>query len=166
MSLPFPSLTSISPTILGGGYQVNVIPGEATATLDVRLLPDEDPVVLLETLRTVIDDPTVTVSYIPRDTRPVADNGPLDSQPFEIIQTMLAKHYATTTLPTMSTGATDMAYLRDKGMRCYGIGPATDVEDVALGFAAHSDQERILEDELYRFLRFYWDVVVEVAGAR
>ena len=158
--------TSISPTILGGGYQVNVIPGEATATLDVRLLPDEDPVVLLETLRTVIDDPTVTVSYIPRDTRPVADNGPLDSQPFEIIQSMLAKHYATTTLPTMSTGATDMAYLRDKGMRCYGIGPATDVEDVALGFAAHSDQERILEDELYRFLRFYWDVVVEVAGAR
>ena len=47
----------------------------------------------------------------------------------------------------------------------YGLGPATDVEDVALGLAAHSDQERILEDELYRFLRFYWDVVVEVAGA-
>ena len=29
----------------------------------------------------------------------------------------------------MSTGATDMAYLRAKGMQCYGIGPAIDVED-------------------------------------
>jgi len=158
--------TSISPTIIDGGYQVNVIPGEAVATLDVRMLPDEDPEVLLETLGNVINDPTVTASYIPRDTRPVADNGPLDSQPFEIIQSMLARHYEATTLPTMSTGATDMAYLRAKGMRCYGVGPATDIEDIALGFAAHSDQERILEDELYRFLRFYWDVVVEIAGVR
>ena len=158
--------TSISPTIINGGYQVNVIPGEAVATLDVRMLPDEDPAVLLQTLRNVINDPTVTVSYIPRDTRPVADNGPLDSQPFEIIQSMLARHYEATTLPTMSTGATDMAYLRAKGMRCYGVGPATDIEDIALGFAAHSDQERILEEELYRFLRFYWDVVVEIAGVR
>ena len=157
--------TSISPTIIDGGYQVNVIPGEAVATLDVRMLPDEDPEALLATLRNVINDPTVTVSFIPRDTRPVADNGPLDSQPFEIIQSMLAKHYEATTLPTMSTGATDMAYLRAKGMRCYGVGPATDIEDVALGFAAHSDQERILEEELYRFLRFYWDVVIEIAGA-
>ena len=158
--------TSISPTIIDGGYQVNVIPGEAVATLDVRMLPDEDPAVLLQTLGNVINDPTVAASYIPRDTRPVADNGPLDSQPFEIIQSMLARHYEATTLPTMSTGATDMAYLRAKGMRCYGVGPATDIEDIALGFAAHSDQERILEEELYRFLRFYWDVVVEIAGVR
>jgi len=59
-----------------------------------------------------------------------------------------------------------MAYLRNRGMRCYGVGPATDAEDVALGFAAHSDQERILETELYRFLRFYWDVVVGIAATR
>ena len=33
----------------------------------------------------------------------------------------------------MSTGATDMAYLRAKGMQCYGIGPALDREDGAEG---------------------------------
>ncbi len=33
--------TSISPTIVGGGYRVNVIPSEAKATLDVRMVPDE-----------------------------------------------------------------------------------------------------------------------------
>ena len=40
----------------------------------------------------------------------------------------------------MSTGATDMAYLRARGVQCYGIGPAIDHEDAALGFGAHSDQ--------------------------
>jgi hypothetical protein len=49
-------------------------------------------------------------------------------------------------------------------MQCYGIGPATDVEDGPKGFGAHSDQERILETELHRFVRFHWDIVVNLAG--
>jgi hypothetical protein len=65
----------------------------------------------------------------------------------------------------MSPGATDMAYLRAKGMQCYGIGPAIDWEDGPKGFGAHSDQERILESELHRFVRFNFDVVRKLAGA-
>ena len=34
--------TSISPNIIQGGFQSNVIPSEATATLDIRALPDEN----------------------------------------------------------------------------------------------------------------------------
>jgi elongation factor P len=34
------------------------------------------------------------------------------------------------------------------------------------GFGAHSDQERILESELHRFVRFQYDVVMEIAGAK
>jgi hypothetical protein len=58
-----------------------------------------------------------------------------------------------------------MAFLRAKGIRCFGIGPATDQEDGPLGYGAHSDQERILESELYRFVNFNYDLVVELAGA-
>ena len=68
-------------------------------------------------------------------------------------------------LPTMSPGATDMAYLRAKGMQCYGIGPAVDTEDGPKGFGSHSDQERILEVELHRFVRFMYDLVTEIARA-
>ena len=158
--------TSVSPNIMDAGYRINVIPAEATAMLDVRQLPDEDPNAFLEAVRRVIDDSVVQVSYAPRDVRPIADNGPLDSQAFEAIQAGVAKHYEVTTLPTMSTGATDMAYLRVRDIRCYGIGPATDREDAAKGFGAHSDQERILEEELHRFVRFYWDVVLQLASRR
>ena len=66
----------------------------------------------------------------------------------------------------MGTGATDMSNLRAKGIQCYGIGPALDSEDGGKGFGAHSDQERIVESELYRFVRFNWDAVLDVARAK
>ncbi len=49
------------------------------------------------------------------------------------------------TIPVMSTGATDMAFLRAKGVQCYGVGAMVDEEDAPKGYGPHSDQERILE---------------------
>ena len=158
--------TSVSPNIVQGGYRVNVIPSEAKATLDVRMLPGEDTAAFLRTIRDVIADTAITVAYAARDVRPSTAITPLTSEAFRAIESAVTRHYQTVTLPTMSTGATDMAYLRTKGMQCYGIGPATDMEDGPKGFGAHSDQERILETELNRFVRFQWDVVNQLAGAR
>jgi acetylornithine deacetylase/succinyl-diaminopimelate desuccinylase-like protein len=158
--------TSVSPNIVQGGYRVNVIPSEAKATLDVRMLPGEDTAAFLSTIRRVIADTAITVAYAQRDVRPSTSITPLNSEAFRAIESAVTKHYQAVTLPTMSTGATDMAYLRAKGVQCYGIGPATDIEDGPKGFGAHSDQERILEAELHRFVRFQWDVVNELARAR
>ncbi|HYU80553.1 MAG TPA: M20/M25/M40 family metallo-hydrolase [Vicinamibacterales bacterium] len=157
--------TSISPNMFQGGYRLNVIPSEAVATLDVRMLPDDDPAAFLEQVKKIVNDPNVEVQYTARDVRP---NGisRLDTEAFKVIEANVKKHYNTITLPTMSTGATDMAYLRAKGIQCYGIGPALDAEDGPKGFGAHSDQERIVESELYRFVRFNYDVVVDIARAR
>jgi acetylornithine deacetylase/succinyl-diaminopimelate desuccinylase-like protein len=158
--------TSLSPTMINGGYRTNVIPSEGTATIDTRLAPDEDPAKFLELVKQAVNDPSVDISYGPRDTRPRTPVGKLDSDAFKAIEANITKHYKTITLPTMSTGATDMAFLRMKGMQCYGIGPAIDSEDGPKGFGAHSDQERILESELYRFVRFNWDAVLDLARAR
>jgi len=157
--------TSISPNMFQGGYRLNVIPSEAVATLDVRMLPDDDPAAFLEQVKKIVNDPNIEVQYTARDVRP---NGisRLDTEAFKVIEANVKKHYNTITLPTMSTGATDMAYLRAKGIQCYGIGPALDAEDGPKGFGAHSDQERIVESELYRFVRFNYDVVVDIARAR
>jgi len=66
----------------------------------------------------------------------------------------------------MSTGASDKVFLQMKGVQTYGIGPLTDEEDAALGFGSHSDQERLLEAEIYRFTAFNWDVVTAIAVAK
>ena len=158
--------TSLSPTMIAGGYRTNVIPSEGTANIDTRLAPDEDPMKFLELVKQVVNDPQVEVSYGARDTRPPTPTARLDSEAFKVIEANITKHYKTITLPTMSTGATDMSYLRQKGMQCYGLGPALDSEDGPKGFGAHSDQERILESELYRFVRFNWDAVVDLARAK
>ncbi|HZO55724.1 MAG TPA: M20/M25/M40 family metallo-hydrolase [Bryobacteraceae bacterium] len=156
--------TSISPNMLQAGYRVNVIPSEATATLDIRALPDEKLDAFLEQIRGVINDPAVKIVREARDTRPGAPPSPLDNEAFRTIESMVKKHYeGVVTLPLMQTGATDMAYLRAKGMACYGIGPAMDIEDGPKGFGAHSDQERILETELHRFIRFQYETVVALA---
>jgi acetylornithine deacetylase/succinyl-diaminopimelate desuccinylase-like protein len=158
--------TSISPNIFQGGYRVNVIPSESRVTLDIRALPDENMQSFLDEIRKVVNDPTVEVKFAERDVRPGSREQRLDSDAFLAIENNVKKHYDAPTLPAMSTGATDMAYLRAKGIQCYGIGPAIDEEDGPKGFGAHSDQERILESELHRFVRYHWDVVIELAGAK
>jgi acetylornithine deacetylase/succinyl-diaminopimelate desuccinylase-like protein len=158
--------TSVSPTIIQAGYRINVIPSEAKASLDVRTHPDEDLDAFLAAMKKVIDDPAVEVAWAARDVRPPSGTARLDSEGFAAIEANVTKHDNTVTLPTMSTGATDMAYLRARGVQCFGIGPVTDVEDGPKGFGAHSDQERILESELYRFVRFHYDIVADLARAR
>jgi acetylornithine deacetylase/succinyl-diaminopimelate desuccinylase-like protein len=157
--------TSVSPNMFTGGYRVNVIPSEATATLDVRMLPDEDPKVFLEQVRQIVNDPAIEVTFAARDVRPGGTTR-LNTDAFAVLEANVTKHYSAITLPTMSTGATDMAYLRAKGIQCYGVGPATDIEDGPKGFGAHSDQERILESELHRFVRFHYDIVADLAGRK
>ena len=158
--------TSVSPNIFQGGYRSNVIPSEAKVTLDVRALPDEDPAKFLEQVKRVVNDPAVEVKFTAGNNRPSAPDARLDSEPFKALEEAGTRIYNAPTLPAMSTGATDMAQLRSKGMQCFGIGPATDFEDGPKGFGAHSDQERLLESELHRFVRFNWDVVTNLARAR
>lgn len=155
--------TSISPTIISGGYRSNVIPSEAKATLDVRMMPDEDPAAFLATVTRIIDNPAVTVRYASNTTRPVPPPARLDSEAFKVVQSAVARNYDTVAIPMMGTGATDMAQVRSRGAQCFGIGPAADLEDAAKGFAAHSDQERILEAELHRFVRFSYEIIYDLA---
>ncbi len=157
--------TSLVPTIMTTGFRYNVIPSEAKATLDVRLHPDEDQEKFLDMVRKVIGDPKVEVRWA-RDRYRPAGGSRLNTEAFTVLEAQIKKHYDTVTLPTMGTGATDMSNIRAKGPQCYGIGPALDSEDGQKGFSAHSDQERILVDELHRFVRFQYDVVMDLARAK
>jgi acetylornithine deacetylase/succinyl-diaminopimelate desuccinylase-like protein len=157
--------TSLVPTILAAGYRYNVIPSEAKATLDVRLHPDEDQTKFLDQIRAVINDPSVEVRWA-RDRYRPAGASRLNTELFAALEAEIKKLYGVDVLPTMSTGASDKAQIRSKGVQCYGISPAMDVEDGAKGFGAHSDQERIQEAELHRFVRFQYDVVMDVARAK
>jgi acetylornithine deacetylase/succinyl-diaminopimelate desuccinylase-like protein len=158
--------TSISPTILRAGERNNVIPAEAQATLDIRAVPGEDLEAFFAEMKRRIGDQNVTIVRASQG-RPPAPPSRLDTEMYRAVAAAGKQLYpGTVTLPGMLTGATDMSYLREKGVQCYGIGGLQDVEDTEAGHGAHSDQERILEDELYRFVRFQYEAVAAVARKR
>jgi acetylornithine deacetylase/succinyl-diaminopimelate desuccinylase-like protein len=157
--------TSISPNIIQGGFQSNVIPSEATASLDIRALPDENMPAFYDLMRKVIDDPAVQVVPNTGPGRPPGVPVGITSDFYKALEDSYRQVYGIVTLPLMGTGATDMSQLRARGVQCYGIGAARDDEDVLKGFGAHSDQERMPEDSVAKHLQFYWKAVTAIGGA-
>jgi acetylornithine deacetylase/succinyl-diaminopimelate desuccinylase-like protein len=153
----------VVPTIVKGGFRTNVIPSEAEATVDIRAVPGEDIPKFFEEMRKVINDPAVKMEANTFGKRPETSPSRLDNEMYRQLEAVAKRMYpGTTILPSMSTGATDMAFLRAKGMQCYGIGPASSEED-STNYGAHSDVERMKESSVYSFVEFMWNAVTGVA---
>jgi acetylornithine deacetylase/succinyl-diaminopimelate desuccinylase-like protein len=157
--------TSVVPTIIDGGFRVNVIPSEATATLDIRMLPDEDVDAFYDKLRGVIDNPNVEVVPEPIY-RPEGPLSPIDNEMFQALESVANDMYPeAVVLPTMSTGATDMAQLRAKGVPAYGIGPTRSIEEINSGNGAHGDNERVSEESVRQLVQFLWYTIIDIAAS-
>ena len=155
--------TSVVPTMLRAGVGANVIPSEAEATLDIRALPDENIDKFYAEMAKVIADPAVKIVPIPQ-TRPPSPASKLDTEMYRVMERVAKTMYPrATVLPSMSTGASDQAQLRAKGIQSYGIGPASTDSD-ALDYPAHGDVERLAESSLYPFVQYVWNVVTDVAA--
>lgn len=154
--------TGISPTRLQAGFRSNVIPSEAEAYLDIRAVPEENIEAFYAMLRQVIDDPTVEI--VTRERQPPPPSSRLDTEAFRALERTQKRLYPeATTLPAMLTGGTDMKPIRAKDVQAYGIGPLSHEEDGEAN-GAHTDDERIRESELHRFVEFLWYAVLEIAG--
>ena len=156
--------TSISPNIIKGGFRTNVIPAEAEATLDVRLLPGETREDLIEELRGVIKDEAVEVLPADFASMPPSPPSRLDSEMFRSLEKAQAVVFpGSITLPLMSTGATDSAELRRKGIQAYGVDPPVTDEDEG---RMHGNDERLSIDGLGKFVEYIYRAVAEVAAGR
>jgi acetylornithine deacetylase/succinyl-diaminopimelate desuccinylase-like protein len=158
--------TSISPTILKGGFRQNVIPSEAEAFLDVRAVPDEDMDQLRSEIRHVIAESNVDVLPAARAERPLAAPSRIDTEMFRALERVQQRMFpGAITLPSMLTGATDMAQLRARGVESYGFGPIVDDADGGVG-GAHTDDERLAETSLQKLVEYLWYAVLEVAASQ
>ena len=154
--------TSVVPTMLKAGYKSNVIPPTAEATLDIRALPDEDLDKFREMLAGVINDPHVKV--VAEDTKYSMPAAPVTSLKTEMFAALenAQKEVApeAITLPTMTTGATDSAFLRTKGVQAYGISvPKTEEESRTV----HGNDEHIEVNQLGLFVRYIFSAVTTIA---
>ena len=114
--------TGISATMLAGGIRTNVIPTEASATLNVRTLPGESIDSVTRRLERVIGDSLVAITITERgQDSPASD---FASPMFAAIaESAKALNPRLAVVPYLSTGATDSARLRLWGMQAYGVLP-------------------------------------------
>jgi acetylornithine deacetylase/succinyl-diaminopimelate desuccinylase-like protein len=116
---------TITPTVLTGSAKTNVIPSSASAELDCRLLPGEDPEVFVRTVKEAIGDPEVAVH--------VLLNFPAVSSPgdtaFTAAVRQLAAREGAAVVTSVLTGFTDSHYFREKGIASYGFVPFDLTED-------------------------------------
>jgi acetylornithine deacetylase/succinyl-diaminopimelate desuccinylase-like protein len=156
--------TSVSPNVIKGGFRINVIPSDASASLDVRFLPEEDQERFAEALRKLIDDPAVEVSLATPGSRKPTPPSRLDTEMFRALERIQAKLFPdAATLPMMLTGATDSAQLRAKGVQAYGLGSVSSDGDST---RVHGNDERLSVAGLAKFLEYVWWSVLEIAAAK
>jgi acetylornithine deacetylase/succinyl-diaminopimelate desuccinylase-like protein len=157
--------TTVTPTMIKGGFRMNVIPSEAEAFLDVRALPDEDMDQLRAQIRHVLADSNVDVLPAERGERPAGPPSRIDTEMFHALERVQQRMFpGAITLPAMLTGATDMAQLRARGVQAYGFGPMVDEMDGGTG-GAHADDERLAETSIEKLVEFLWYTVLEVAAS-
>ena len=112
----------ISATLVQGGIRGNVIPAEATATLNVRTLPGQSIDSVVRRLERVVNDSLVTFKVASRGLDAPASD--FRSPMFAAIRESAAElDPSLTTVPYLSTGATDSARLRAWGMQAFGLLP-------------------------------------------
>jgi acetylornithine deacetylase/succinyl-diaminopimelate desuccinylase-like protein len=130
----------ISATLVQGGIRSNVIPTEATASLNVRTLPGQSIDAVAQRLRKVIGDSLVDVAVTSRGEDAAASD--FASPMFAAIaESARALDPSLAVVPYLSTGATDSARLRAWGMQAFGLLPFPmnqDDED-----RMHGNDERI-----------------------
>jgi acetylornithine deacetylase/succinyl-diaminopimelate desuccinylase-like protein len=160
-SLNFLLRDTISLTMMGGSEQTNVIPPEAWANLDVRILPGGDPKAVLEAVRRVVDDPNVTVEPMNDEFR-VANYSGTDNALFAAIRQTAAKYFpGAPVVPHITSGYTENQRYRPLGINAYGFNPYSATEEE--GNTEHGNDERIRVEEVRRGPRVLLDVVAAVA---
>jgi len=132
---------SVSPTMLQAGVRSNVIPSEARAVVNVRLLPGELPGEFANAMTKLIADPQVRVEM----DNPTFSSSPpsdVDTDFFRAIQKSAKTVFpGAPVVPMMSTWATDSAELRLHNVICYGLVPFPLTEE-EIG-RMHADNERL-----------------------
>jgi acetylornithine deacetylase/succinyl-diaminopimelate desuccinylase-like protein len=146
---------TVSLTVLKAGYKTNVIPAEAEAELDCRLLPGVKPESFIAELKKIIDDPQVEISTIDWEG---TDASSYDTAAFQAVEAVANKENPDVpVVPMVVPWFTDAHWFRDLGIICYGFAPfKVDPEHLA---TMHGKDERIGLDNLKTGVRLLGQIV-------
>jgi len=160
LQIEHPSLHALtrntcSLTMLEGSSKINVVPPSASARIDCRLLPDQDPDAFQALLATVINDPEVEIRRIMAFTPAVSST---ETRLYRTLVEVTQEHHPeAAVIPSVSTGFTDSHFFRDLGIASYGYSPFVVPEEHASG--VHGNDERISVENVRRGTEMMWQIL-------
>ncbi|MGB6823528.1 MAG: M20/M25/M40 family metallo-hydrolase [Candidatus Acidiferrales bacterium] len=148
---------TISITSLQGSNKTNIIPSQATAELDCRLLPGWTIDRWLAQVRGIVNDPSIKIEVILNF--PPATSS-TDTPLFASIENAVhALDPGAGVVQTVDAGFTDSHFFRDKGIVSYGFEPfavAREDDD-----RVHGDNERVPLKNYRDGMQLLWNVVYD-----
>lgn len=147
-----------SMTRFEGSSKINVIPPEAWAELDCRILPDKPSEQFVSEMEALIGHTGVTVEVIMAFTPAISTT---NSRLFEAIRNVTAElHPGSRVIPSVSTGFTDSHFTRDLGIISYGFNPM--ITDDGEHTGVHGNDERVPEAAFRRGVSDFYAVIRNV----
>lgn len=152
--------TTCVATMLEGGHALNALPQLATANVNCRVLPEDSPEYVTQTLQRVVADTAVKV--VMTHTPEPGPASPMRQDLLSAVTTVTSQLWpGVATVPLMVMGATDGAYLRAAGIPTYGIqGFFYDGDDIRF----HGRDERLKVQSFYEGQTFLYELVKRLAG--
>ncbi|MEQ8633105.1 MAG: M20/M25/M40 family metallo-hydrolase [Gammaproteobacteria bacterium] len=147
-----------SMTRMSGSSKINVIPPEAWAELDCRILPDKPAEQFITELSNMIGHTGVTVETIMAFTPAISETS---TRLFRAIESVTQElHPGSRVLPSVSTGFTDSHFTRDLGIVSYGFNPL--ITDAGEHTGVHGNDEQVGEAAFRRAVGDFYAVVRNV----
>jgi acetylornithine deacetylase/succinyl-diaminopimelate desuccinylase-like protein len=155
---------TISPTMLQAGIRPNVIPSEARAVINIRLLPGNMATPLLAKLTQLVNDPQIRFEILP-GAGEAAPSSSLTTDLYDkIVRATKQQFPGAVAIPFMSPGATDSYPLRMRSVQAYGLMPFPLTENDFLRM--HADDERIPLESFRKGVDFLYMIVTDFAVSR
>lgn len=136
-------LDSVQVTRLEGSHRINILPAEARAQIDVRLLPDTDAEAFLDRIQDALGSQIETRILL---SAPPSPPSPTSHPVYRLLRESLAPEGPV--VPAFIPGFTDSRYFRERGIPAYGIAPFAASGDDQTGI--HAADERLSLAELDR----------------
>lgn len=150
--------TTTAPTVIAGGVKDNVIPSEAHAIVNFRLLPGETSRSVLEHVRRAVDDDSIELHLRQpvQEPSPVSDPG---APQFAALQRSIEQVFPDTVVaPYLTVGGTDARHFHALTPHAYRFLPVRFANGDLQRF--HGTDERIAIDNYFEAIRFYRTVMV------
>ncbi|MBM3271306.1 MAG: M20/M25/M40 family metallo-hydrolase [Candidatus Sericytochromatia bacterium] len=150
---------TVNTTVLAAGQRVNVMPGEAAAEIDMRLLPGYSTEQAREFLAATFADPGIEIVPLARK-EPSRSEG--SGRLYEAMKAAIAAEYPDAAIAQILIGwGTDCAHFRSPTTRCFGLNPFVLSREQVNTF--HGHDERITVEQLVSGTRVVMRAVEQAA---